>query len=198
VAWKTPQTTNELAQRMHRALIAAGLTQVEAANRAGVPRDIVHKAVNRGSVPRSVDAREAVAKALGVTPEWLWYGRTFSGPVDAPAPPPPPPVQAAPGSAAAAAAPVPADAHVEMFEGNDGEPFVSAGHGLLVSPSVKPRLGDLMWVRMEGYDGPARYAGTLGNELVLEMAGGVKRRVPRSEVTEILGVLGTVRGVVIR
>lgn len=189
-----PATTNELAQRMHRALIASGFTQLEAANRAGVPRDVVHKAVQRGSVPRSAETRNAVAKALNVSPSWLWYGETMDQPVETK----PVPAQARVAVERAAPASIPSDAYVELFETDAGEPFVSAGSGLLVSPSGNARLGDVVWVRIDGYEGPAKYTGSLGNEIVLSLAGGIERRIQRSDVGAIMPVLATVRGVVIR
>lgn len=198
------QEPRELAQRLHRALVRAGLTQVEAANRAQVSRDFVHKAVQRGSVPRSSDVREAIAAALGVSPLWLWYGE---GPQpkaqsieDAAPLPATVPAAVAERTVSASAPPpaYPADAYVVMFETDGGEPFVPAGHGVLLSPSAPPRLGGLVWVRFPGYDNVAKYTGTMGKEVVFSLAGGQERRVPRADVESITPVLTIVQGVILR
>src|SRR5215468_10931395 len=64
----------EVSRRMRQALARAGLTQAEAARLADVGRDVVHKAIQRGSVPRTAEERDAVAKTLSTTSPVLWFG----------------------------------------------------------------------------------------------------------------------------
>ena len=60
--------------RLKRALALAGLTQSECSRIANVPRDFVHKAVQRGSVPNNKSIRNRISKALKSSDSWLWFG----------------------------------------------------------------------------------------------------------------------------
>lgn len=60
--------------RVWRAARARNLNLTEVARLAGVDKDYIHKATQRGSRPRDADVRLAIAKALSVDPGWLWDG----------------------------------------------------------------------------------------------------------------------------
>ncbi len=197
----SPSSTNELAQRFHHAMAAVGLTQVEVAQRAGVARDVVHKAVNRGSVPRKAEVRDAVAKALNVESSWLWRGETPTRrPEDTPTPSQARAMAAAREREAEARTGglYPDDIYVVFFEDDRGQPFVEHGHGVLVSPSTPPRLGGLAWVRFDGYDGIAKYTGLMGGEIILALRGGDEAKLPRRDITTFHGVLAQANGVVMQ
>jgi hypothetical protein len=125
-----------LAARVREALHRAGLTQSEAARLADVPRDIVHKATGRGSLPRNRSHREAIATALKVAPAWLWFGT---------------------GGAQATADHVSIDRHAALTSdpnnravevGHDAFwPIARAGDLLYIARASSPEKGDRVYVR---------------------------------------------------
>ena len=64
----------ELKNRIKIALARAGLTQIECARTSNVPRDYLHKATQRGSVPSSKAIRNRISKTLNADDSWLWFG----------------------------------------------------------------------------------------------------------------------------
>ncbi|MGE0716339.1 MAG: helix-turn-helix domain-containing protein [Alphaproteobacteria bacterium] len=189
----------ELSQRLHRALIAKGLTQVEAARIAGVSRDVLHKAATRGSTPRSQEEREAVAKALGVSATWLWHGleeALVERQIARAKPAAPEGKPALPAEKAPAA--LPGDAYVVLFETDENAPFVHAGHGIIVSPSTSPKLGTHVYVTSPDYSGVAKYQGVMGDDILLVLPSGKETRVARRDLSRMEAVLGNVAGVVLR
>tara|TARA_R110000803_G_scaffold177942_2_gene240359 strand:+ start:325 stop:672 length:348 start_codon:yes stop_codon:yes gene_type:complete len=70
------QTNNNEAvkARVKMALARAGLTQIECARIAKIPRDYIHKATQRGSIPSSKDIRNRISKTLNSDDSYLWFG----------------------------------------------------------------------------------------------------------------------------
>jgi|TARA_B110000858_G_C17608520_1_gene383382 hypothetical protein len=70
------QTNNSEAvkSRVKMALAMAGLTQIECARIAKIPRDYIHKATQRGSIPSSKDIRNRISKTLNSDDSYLWFG----------------------------------------------------------------------------------------------------------------------------
>ena len=68
------EPTNGVKQRIKIALARAGLTQIECARLSKVPRDYIHKSVQRGSVPNSKAIRNRISKTLKADDSWLWFG----------------------------------------------------------------------------------------------------------------------------
>jgi len=64
----------ELKDRMKMQLARVGLTQIEAARKANVKRDYIHKAVQRNSVPNNKDIRNKISNTLMCNDSWLWSG----------------------------------------------------------------------------------------------------------------------------
>lgn len=67
-----PQTHNDFPLRLKHAMKAAGLTQKELADRAGVSQGLISKLV----LGKAEESRKilAISHALNVTPDWLLYG----------------------------------------------------------------------------------------------------------------------------
>lgn len=71
---KDKQNNESVKQRIKTALARAGLTQIECARLSKVPRDYIHKSVQRGSIPNSKDIRNRISKTLTADDSWLWFG----------------------------------------------------------------------------------------------------------------------------
>jgi hypothetical protein len=139
------------------------LLQAEAASKAGVPRDIVHKACQRGSTPRKAETRDAVARVLDVSATWLWLAapdhERERKPVVKDEPPQIP--QATPAAANTNQGygfrPDPLG-HFVIIDSNDYAPIVLGGDTLWVTPSYPTRAGDRVYVTMGNGE---RLAGSL-------------------------------------
>lgn len=133
-----------VSKRMREALLRAKLTQAEAAQSAGIDRNVVHKAVVRGSIPREDRVRAAVAQVLGVAYEWLWYGKGA-------------PTPKSNGHGSADAPTVLAtfglrhdpEGYLHVVTDTEESPDVQRGDILYVTPMSPVRIGDkvLVWVR---------------------------------------------------
>lgn len=188
-----------VAWRVRSALDAENLGQTEAARLAGVPRDVIHKAAVRGSVPRTREQREAVAGVLKVTPAWLWHGTGGRVPPDQVAangaPPAPPPVSPIAPVTVANFTPDPAARLVHVTD-NAFAPRARAGDFLLLTPSIDPRPGDDVFVEQVG-------GSTLllefvsandNNTVLMRLPNGFQVSFSRNDLLSFVRVAGIVRG----
>lgn len=141
-----PKPQRELVNRMREALLRLNLTQVEAAKMAGVPRDMMHKAVVRGSMPREQRDRDNIAKTLGVSSAWLWFG--VRGKDDEPAHHPPG------GDKLTLLNFRPDPKGFTLLVDHDGfAPLAHRGDVLYVTPSYPARPGDRVYIKWDNTEG---------------------------------------------
>ncbi len=65
---------DKIKDKMRLLLNKAGLSQIQCAKEAGVTKDLIGKAVTRGSTPRKKLDRDNIAKVLNTTSQSLWFG----------------------------------------------------------------------------------------------------------------------------
>jgi transcriptional regulator with XRE-family HTH domain len=173
-----PKPQRDLANRMREALMAAGLTQVEAAKLSGVQRDIIHKAVVRGSMPREARDREAVAKALNVSPAYLWFGTR--------------PKDEGNGERLTLFNFRPDPKGYTLLVEHDGYlPLAQRGDVLYVTPSYPARPGDRLYVKWDDSDGIFRLLED-GDALTLLAPNGSRMTIDGRKIVEKSRIAGVI------
>ena len=178
--------------RVRRALKNAGLSQSEVSRRAQeltpkAIRQLLSNAFLRGARPRDEEVRNAFAAALGVKPQWLWFGVRSAadrgggaflesdkdvvpdqGKSDSPVGPD------------SAHLPLRPDPHGYLIQVVDRawEPFARPGDYLLVSPSHSPTRGALVYVATPSMSGPYRLSGFLDDYVALISPTGMPVSLP--------------------
>lgn len=74
--------TLEFSERLRSAMRASGMSAPQLADAAGVPYPTLQSYMS-GRHKMTVQALAAIAKALGVTMDWLWLGRQGASDLDA-------------------------------------------------------------------------------------------------------------------
>jgi hypothetical protein len=175
-----PRPQRELANRMREALLANNLTQVEAAHVAGVARDLIHKAVVRGSMPREARDRDAIAKALNTPSAWLWFG---TGSKEGP----------------------PGDGRLTIFNfrpdpkgytllvEHDGyAPLAQKGDVLYVTPSYPARPGDRVFIKWGHNEGIFKLVGIEDHAHILLSPNGSRVTLDASIIREQARIAGVI------
>jgi hypothetical protein len=173
-----PAAQQEVARRVSMKLKEVGLMQTELARVAGVARDVVHKAVIRGSVPRDQRDRDAVAKILNVSSSWLWFGGTNGE---------------GKGELLTTAGfrPDPKAYHIVV----DHEGFVPLAYPadvLYVTPSYPPRVGDRIFLRYSGGDGIFRLLDSTEDTVTVAAPAGGRLTLKRSEIKDFHKIAGVI------
>jgi transcriptional regulator with XRE-family HTH domain len=174
-----PKPQRDLANRMREALMAHGLTQIEAAKRASVARDLIHKAVVRGSMPREARDRDAIAKALLVSTAWLWFGTGTKEAVSGdrltifnfrPDP----------------------KGYTLLVEHDSFAPLVNKGDVLYVTPSYDARPGDRVFVKWDRHEGIFRLLELDGHTYILQAPNGSRVTLDASIIKEKARIAGVI------
>jgi ribosome-binding protein aMBF1 (putative translation factor) len=173
-----PVAQQEVARRVSMKLKEVGLLQTELARVAGVARDVIHKAVIRGSVPRDQRDRDAVAKMLNVSSSWLWFGGADGE---------------GKGELLTTAGfrPDPKAYHI-VVQDEGFVPLAYPGDVLYVTPSYPPRIGDRIYMKYRGGEGVFRLLSTEEDNITVASSGGGRMTLRRSETDELHKIAGVI------
>lgn len=190
-----------VSHRMQRALAQAGYQQVEAAREAGVPRAAIHKAVQRGSIPRDKATRDKVAQVLGVDASWLWAVgsaeqsepqtqakrmQSDTETISAPA-------ASAVRQVSAPQLPMDPKGYALVIPHSDFQPIVMRNDCLWVTPSYAPETGDRVYVHTSSDEEVIAVLSDMdSNHYYLMTPGGGRRSLRKDSV----GALHKVSGVI--
>jgi hypothetical protein len=178
-----PRPQRDLANRMREALLALNLTQVEAAQLAGVPRDLIHKAVVRGSMPREARDRESIAKALQTDAAYLWFG-VGGKPNGEHAPPGPEKLTLF------NFRPDP-KGYTLLIEHDGFAPMAARGDVLYVTPSYPARPGDRIFVRWDSSEGIFKLVED-GDSLTVLAPNGSRMTIDARKISEKARIAGVI------
>lgn len=187
-----------LSERMKRALARAQLTQWEVAEKAGVSTDAVHKAVQRGSVPRDAKVRQAIADVLDVDASWLWFAAPAGDdPFHNPSQPRPIVLGVDPriptGGLPGMVAPfLPDPKGYCLIVDHDGfRPYAQKGDVLYITPSYEPRPGDRVLIAAGNEQRLCEFSGDEDNNIICTTPAG-RLEFPRKRVTKFERIAGVI------